>query len=389
MAQTPYLSLAVGVGAVALAAAQASRGSRSVASMPSASAVGREFHSAVESMLHAIRQGLGPLVHESEEAAVDPSYHFTSLNAAAIREGSGKWYPAFYKSSYDSHTGMEDGDFVAYDDAGLFPRPEDALVVAVAKALIAEADHGRAHLAYAQSPEGSQSRGSQSRGSSRGSRSKKGVIQEGFASFLERALAFLAKSLDKPFTVVQDVDGYSCDALSLGVRFIPDGITRNSIIGPKKADGYEALVYDANGDDHAIGIARTPVDALLLGVETLALDAMQGAVQDQGYARSLKQDAALAQQWKKDTKSKRGKGSRATTRLDTLFADLRSAPYAYHGPKDVEKWVTLLSAVPLTGVAVGTVAEALENDAQTHQDSWNQRQSEIIGALANRVWDLA
>lgn len=307
MAQAPYLSLVVGVGAVALAAAQTSRGSRSVASMPSASQVGREFHSAVESMLHAIRQGLGPLVHESEEAAVDPSYHFTNLNAAAIRHGDGtSWYPAFYKASYDSHTGMEDGDFVAYDDAGLFPRPEDALVVAVARAIVAEADHGRAHLAYAQDPEGSQGRGSRSRASrSRGSRSKNGVIQEGFASFLERALTFLAKSLDKSFTVVQDVDGYSCEALSLGVRFVPGGITRNSIIGPKKADGYEALVYDANGDDHAVGIARTPVDALLLGVETLALDAMQGAVQDQGYARSLKQDAALAQQWKRGAKSKK------------------------------------------------------------------------------------
>lgn len=301
MTQTPYLSLVVGVGAVALAAAQTSRGSRSVASMPSASQVGREFHSAVESILHAIRQGLGPLMHESEEAAVDPSYHFTNLNAAAIRHGDGtSWYPAFYKASYDRHTGMEDGDFVAYD-AGLFSRPEDALVVAVARAIIAEADHGRAHLAYAQNPEGSQSRTRHGRGS----RSKNGVIQEGFASFLERALTFLAKSLDKSFTVVQDVDGYSCDALSLGVRFVPDGITRNSIVGSKKTDGYEALVYDANGDDHAVGIARTPVDALLLGVETLALDAMQGAVQDQGYARSLKQDAALAQQWKKSAQGQK------------------------------------------------------------------------------------
>jgi len=306
MAQVPYLSLAVGVGAVALAAAQSQRGSRATTpdSMPSASQVGREFHSAVEAILFAIRQGLGPLVYTSDTVADEPSYHFTTLNAAAIqRDGPGTdwWYPAYYKYSYDSNTGLEDGDFVAHDVNGPSTRPESALMIAVAKALVAEAQQGRMYA-----PQGGMNRGMHGQGSrSRGSRSENGVIQEGFASFIERALANLAKSLDKSFTVTQDVDGYSCDALSLGVRFVPGGITRNSIAGPKKRDGYEALVYDANGDDHALGIFQTPVDALLAGVEDLAMDGMGSVVDAQDYARSLKQDAALAQGSKNRSKRSR------------------------------------------------------------------------------------
>ena len=77
------------------------------------------------------------------------------------------------------------------------------------------------------------------------------------------------------------------------------------------------------------------------------------------------------------------------TRLDTLFTALRNAPYAYHSEADVEKHIARLSAVPLTRVAVATVAEALDNDAQTHNDAWNYAKAEVVRALADRVWALS
>ncbi len=75
--------------------------------------------------------------------------------------------------------------------------------------------------------------------------------------------------------------------------------------------------------------------------------------------------------------------------LDTLFTAMRNAPYAFHGEADVEKHIARLSVVPLTRVAVATVAEALDNDARVHDECGNYQKAEIVGALANRVWALS
>jgi len=70
------------------------------------------------------------------------------------------------------------------------------------------------------------------------------------------------------------------------------------------------------------------------------------------------------------------------SRIVTLAADLRNLPYAYHSEADVERMVAALPTNP------AWVVEELHNDADTHEECWNQLKADYIRAAARRVADL-
>ena len=69
---------------------------------------------------------------------------------------------------------------------------------------------------------------------------------------------------------------------------------------------------------------------------------------------------------------------------NAIIADLRSAPYAYHDEKDVERWVAGID----TAEGRARITSALESDACTHEECGNFIKADVIRKLGRRVFNL-
>jgi hypothetical protein len=234
--------------------------------------IGNALDEAREDLVRVLQRGPGTLRHESDEDVHDETSSFTNINAAAIRAPGG-WTPATYRSSYDNQTGMEDGDYKVLGAA--VPSAETALLIAIQHAL-----HGDVM-------EGAMVRGGFNRKGKKGSRS----ISPSFASTVARGFDRAARMLDVSPSITVESDGaggYGTDKLGLGATPAPGAIHSSSIVGPKMRDGWKASLYDAEGDDHAVGVYPTASAALIGAMIALVMDTVQNTVNEAGYAESMR-----------------------------------------------------------------------------------------------------
>ena len=269
------------VGVVAAVGAVAKRGSAARAGGESPVEVQRTLNAATRDLISVLKRGPGEIRHESDAMVTDEIYAFTNINAAAVQgageglrpsEGRG-WIPATYRSSYDRHTGMEDGDYQML--RAPVPRAEDALLLAIEHALHDEV--GQAAMA----------RGGFNRKGKKGSRS----ISPSFASTVARGFDRAARMLNVSPSITVESDGaggYGTDKLGLGATPAPGAIRHSSIVGQKVHDGFKAVLYDADGDDHAVGVYPTASAALIGAMIALVMDTVQNTVNEAGYADSMR-----------------------------------------------------------------------------------------------------
>ena len=244
--------------------------------------IGNALDEAREDLVRVLQRGPGTLRHESDEDVHDETYSFTNINAAAIRAPGG-WTPATYRFSYDTQTGMDDGDYKALGAA--VPSAETALLIAIQHAL-----HGDVIA-------GVMARGGFNRKGKKGSRS----ISPSFASTVARGFGRAWRMIGNVWTwdairnkspsITVESDGaggYGTDKLGLGATPAPGAIHSSSIVGPKMLDGWKASLYDAEGDDHAVGVYPTASAALIGAMIALVMDTVQNTVNEAGYAESMR-----------------------------------------------------------------------------------------------------
>ena len=270
------------VGVVAAVGAVAKRGSAARAGGESPVEVQRTLNAATRDLISVLKRGPGEIRHESDAMVTDEIYAFTNINAAAVQgageglrpsEGRG-WIPATYRSSYDRHTGMEDGD---YTEVGVaVPSVETALLVAIEHALHDEV--GQAAMAR-----GGFNR--KDRTGRKGSRS----LSPRFAAAVSRGFQRAERMIDHAYEVQFDsAEGwYATNWIGLWATPAPGAIRTPSIAGPKVRDGFTASVYDADGDDHAVGVYPTASGALIGAMISVVMDTIQNTVSEEGYAQSL------------------------------------------------------------------------------------------------------
>jgi len=266
------LGLVGAVAAVGAANKAGLYGSRSHMGGETPRSVGNALDEAREDLIRVLQRGPGTIRHESDEVVHDETYSFTNINAAAIRAPGG-WVPATYRSSYDRHTGMEDGDYKTLGAA--VPSAEDALLIAIEHEL-----HG--HVS-----EGAMARGGFNRKGRKGSRS----ISPSFTAAVARGFDRAARMLNVSPSITVESDGaggYSTDQLGLGAAPAPGAINISSIVGPKIQDGWKASLYHSEGDEHAVGIYKTASAALIGAMVTLVMDAIVNTVAEAGYAESMR-----------------------------------------------------------------------------------------------------
>ena len=241
--------------------------------------IGNALDEAREDLVRVLQRGPGTLRHESDEDVEDETYSFTNINAAAIPASKivawapGGWTPATYLSSYDNQTGMEDGDYKVL--GAVVRSAETALLIAIQHAL-----HGDVM-------EGAMVRGGFNRKGKKGSRS----ISPSFASTVARGFDRAARMLSVSPSITVESDGaggYGTDKLGLGATPAPGAIHSSSIVGPKMRDGWKASLYDAEGDDHAVGVYPTASAALIGAMIALVMDTVQNTVNEAGYAESMR-----------------------------------------------------------------------------------------------------
>jgi hypothetical protein len=261
------------VGVVAAVGAVAKRGSAARAGGESPVEVQRTLNAATRDLISVLKRGPGEIRHESDAMVTDETYSFTNINAAAIRAPGG-WVPATYRSSYDRHTGMEDGDYMELGAA--VPSAEAALLIAIEHEL-----HG--HVS-----EGAMARGGFNRKDRKGRKGSRSLSPR-FAAAVDRGFKRAERMVDHEYEVQFDsAEGwYATNWIGLWATPAPGAIHTPSIAGPKVRDGFTASVYDADGDDHAVGVYPTASGALIGAMISVVMDTIQNTVSEEGYAQSL------------------------------------------------------------------------------------------------------
>jgi hypothetical protein len=260
------------VGAVAAAGAVVKRGSgsRSHTGGETAQSMGNTLEGAREDLVRVLKRGPGTIRHESDKVAHAETYSFTNINAAAIRAPGG-WIPATYRSSYDNHTGMNDGD---YKEVGpTESTPENALLIAIEHALHDEVGEG-----------------AMARGGFNRKDQKVRPIFPWFASAVALSFDRQARYLDSTETVTVEPDGeggYTTEQLPLGTKPVSRAIRTPSIVGSKVRDGWVAKLHIATDDPLSeMGTYPTASAALIGAMISLVMESVKDTVHEEGRAAS-------------------------------------------------------------------------------------------------------